>query len=167
MQGVEAGGFPDAQRNAESCYVGRMRIGNRKQSLDTASHSNENIPWMSKAVLLVVAPWMAAQFLLEFQAWLHTLPSVAWITLGLSILMAAVVWRLRAGTTGAAALGATILGCLIWGTIAFPYTRWLRTGVTPLLVTLLLPPARCLPASQRSHQQRSAKGQSTAAETTR
>ena len=130
--------FPDAQRNAESCYVGRMQIRNRKQAQDTALGSTESIPWMSKAVLLVVAPWMAAQFLLEFQAWLHTLPSVAWITLGLSILMAGVVWRLRAGTAGAAALGATILGCLIWGTIAFPYTQWLRTGITPLLVTLLL-----------------------------
>ena len=111
---------------------------NRKQAQETGQHSLESIPWMSKAVLLAVAPWMASQFLLEFHAWQHAVPSVAWITLGLSTLMATMVWRLHAGTAGAAALGAVILGCLIWGTIAFPYSQWLRTGITPLLVTLLL-----------------------------
>ncbi len=92
--------------------------------------------WMSKAVLLAVAPWTAAQFVLEFHAWEHTRPTVAWVTLAICVAMAALVWGLRAGTAGAAGLGAAILGCLVWGTILFPYRNWLRTGMTPLLVML-------------------------------
>ncbi len=93
---------------------------------------------MSRAVLLVVAPWTAAQCVLEFHAWLATQPPVAWITLGICVLLGVLVWRLRAGTPGAAALGAAIAGCLILGTLQFPYNNWLRSGLTPLLATLVL-----------------------------
>ena len=98
---------------------------------DTAS-------WMSRAVLLVVAPWTAAQDVLEFHAWLQTMPRVAWVALGVCVLLAALVWRLRAGTPGAATLGAAITGCLMLSTLQYPYRNWLRSGLTPLLVTLIL-----------------------------
>ncbi len=111
-----------------------MGMGNRKQT----NTKRSVLHWLSKAVLLAVAPWTAAQFVLEFHAWGRTLPMVAWITLAICVAMAALVWKLRAGTAGAAAMGAAILGCLIWGTIQFPYTNWLRTGLTPLGVTLVL-----------------------------
>ena len=71
-------------------------------------------------VLLLVAPWTAAQCVLQFHAWEQTEPSVAWITLGMCALLGGLVWRLRAGTPGAAAMGAAITACLIWGTIQFP-----------------------------------------------
>lgn len=114
-----------------------MGEGNRKQDkpgyLPRAASS-----WMSRAVLLVVAPWTAAQDVLEFHTWLQSMPRVAWIALGICVLMAALVWRLRAGTLGAAALGAAIAGCLMLGTLQYPYRNWLRSGFTPLLVTLIL-----------------------------
>ncbi len=113
--------------------------------------------WMSKAVLLAVAPWTAAQFVLEFHAWEHTLPPVAWITLAISVALGALVWRLRAGTAGAAAMGAAILGCLIWGTILFPYQNWLRTGMTPLLATLVLTLAATKVGQRKRGETRSAE----------
>ncbi len=123
-----------------------MRETNRKQqgegrtgrSRPQTSQLLESRSWMSRMVLLLVAPWTAAQCVPQFHAWEQTEPSVAWITLGMCALLGGLVWRLRAGTPGAAAMGAAITACLIWGTIQFPYTDWLRSALTPLLVTLAL-----------------------------
>jgi uncharacterized protein (TIGR00297 family) len=97
------------------------------------------LEWQSKAILLVVVPWTVTSVLLQSNWWIREAPVVAWTTLGISAVFGLVVWRLRAGTPGAAATGAAITASLMFSTTRFPYTTsWLHGGLLPLLAVFLL-----------------------------
>jgi len=97
------------------------------------------LEWQSKAVLLIVAPWTAVSVLLQGNWWFTQVPVVAWTALGISGVFGLVVWRLRAGTAGAAATGAVISASLMLATVRYPYeSSWLHGGLLPLLTVFLL-----------------------------
>ena len=97
------------------------------------------LEWQSKAILLIVVPWTAISVLLQSYWWAREAPVVMWATLGISGVFGLVVWRLRAGTLGAAATGAAITASLMYSTTRFPYaTSWLHGGLLPLLTVFLL-----------------------------
>jgi uncharacterized protein (TIGR00297 family) len=97
------------------------------------------LEWQSKAILLIVVPWTAISVLLESYWWAREAPVVVWTTLGISGVFGLVVWRLRAGTLGAAATGAAINASLMYSTTRFPNaTSWLHGGLMPLLAVFLL-----------------------------
>ena len=97
------------------------------------------LAWQSKTVLLLVLPLVAPALLLESNWWIAQVPVVAWTTLGISVLFGLIVWRLRAGTGRAAAAGAAITACLMFGTTTFPYQKsWMRGGLLPLLTVFVL-----------------------------
>ena len=101
--------------------------------------AKSGLEWQSKVVLLLVLPWSAVDVLLQSNWWATQAPVVAWTTLGISGIFGLVVWRLRAGTMGAAAVGATITACLMYSTTRFPYQySWLHGGLLPLLALFLL-----------------------------
>ena len=100
---------------------------------------NGGLRWQSKAILLIVVPWTAVSVLYQSYWWLKFAPAVAWTTLGISGIFALIVWRLRAGTLGAAATGAAITASLMFSTTRFPYQySWLHGGLPPLLTVFLL-----------------------------
>jgi uncharacterized protein (TIGR00297 family) len=95
--------------------------------------------WQSKAVLLLVLPWTAVSVLLQGHWWFTQIPVVAWTSLGISGIFGLIVWRLRAGTAGAAATGAAISASLMFATVRYPYEySWLHGGLLPLLAVFLL-----------------------------
>jgi uncharacterized protein (TIGR00297 family) len=95
--------------------------------------------WQSKIVLLLVLPWAVVNVLLQSHWWITQVPVVAWTTLGISGIFGLVVWRMRAGTAGAAAIGAAITASLMYGTTRFPYEySCLHGGLPPLLAVFLL-----------------------------
>lgn len=97
------------------------------------------LAWQSKAILLIVVPWTAISVLLQSYWWAREAPVVVWTTLGISGVFGLVVWRLRAGTLGAAATGAAITASLMYSTTRFPYaTSWIHGGLLPLLAVFLL-----------------------------
>jgi uncharacterized protein (TIGR00297 family) len=97
------------------------------------------LEWQSKAILLIVVPWTAISVLLESYWWAREAPVLVWTTLGISGVFGFVVWRMRAGTLGAAATGAAITASLMYSTTRFPYaTSWLHGGLMPLLAVFLL-----------------------------
>jgi uncharacterized protein (TIGR00297 family) len=70
---------------------------------------------------------------------LTQIPVVAWTALGISGVFGLVVWKLRAGTAGAAATGSAICASLMFATVRFPYeSSWLHGGLLPLLAVFLL-----------------------------
>jgi uncharacterized protein (TIGR00297 family) len=98
-----------------------------------------SLEWQSKAVLLIVAPWTVISMLLQGYWWVVQKPVVAWTTLGISAVFGLVVWRLRAGTAGAAVTGAAITASLMFATTRYPYeSSWLHGGLMPLLAMFLL-----------------------------
>ena len=87
----------------------------------------------------MVLPIVAPAVLLESNWWITQVPIVAWTTLSISALFGLIVWRVRAGTARAAAAGAAITACLMYGTTQFPYQySWLHGGLPPLLTLFLL-----------------------------
>lgn len=97
------------------------------------------LQWQSKLILLLVVPWTGIHGLLQSFFWFRQVPVVAWTTLGISGIFGLIVWRLRAGTLGAAATGAMITASLMYSTTQFPYaTSWLHGGLMPLLAVFLL-----------------------------
>jgi uncharacterized protein (TIGR00297 family) len=97
------------------------------------------LQWQSKLILLLVVPWTAIHVALQSYWWATHAPVVAWTTLGISAVFALVVWRLRAGTLGAAATGAMIAASLMYSTTRYPYgTSWMHGGLPPLLAVFLL-----------------------------
>jgi uncharacterized protein (TIGR00297 family) len=94
--------------------------------------------WQSKLVLLLVLPFAGADLVIQAHGWLEFYwPAAVW-TLGLSLILGAVVLKLRAATPVAAFAGAAITACLIFSTAtfspigAFPYSPW-HTALLPLL----------------------------------
>ena len=97
------------------------------------------LAWQSKAVLLLVLPVTAVSVLLQGHWWATQVPEVAWTALGISVLFALVVWKLKAGTPRAAATGALITASLMFSTTHFPYRNsWAHGAILPLLTVFLL-----------------------------
>jgi len=97
------------------------------------------LAWQSKAVLLLVLPLTAASVILQGHWWATQVPVVAWTAVGISAIFGLVVWRLRAGTPGAAATGALITASLMFSTTNFPYRdSWRHGALLPLLTVFLL-----------------------------
>jgi uncharacterized protein (TIGR00297 family) len=93
--------------------------------------------WQSKLVLLVVLPFAAAGVILQAHWWaVNSWPVAIW-TVGLSLLFALVVLKLRAATPAGAATGAAIAASLMFSTVIFPYQPW-NTALLPLLAVSLL-----------------------------
>jgi uncharacterized protein (TIGR00297 family) len=100
---------------------------------------NDRLAWQSKLILLLVVPWTAIHVVLQTQWWLAHEASVAITTLGISGIFGLIVWRMRAGTLGAAATGAAITASLMYSTTQMPYnTSWLHGGLMPLLAMFVL-----------------------------
>ncbi len=98
-----------------------------------------SLAWQSKAVLLTVAPWTAAQLVLEIHAWTRESVSVTWTTLAVCGILGLLVWRMRSGTLAAAGLGAAIMGCLMYATAQSPYASlWRRGALWPVLAVMVL-----------------------------
>jgi uncharacterized protein (TIGR00297 family) len=88
-------------------------------------------------VLLLVLPTIGAGVVLQTHWWGVNLPAVAWWTVGLSVLLGLVAWKLRTATPWAAVSGALITASLTFSTTVFPYSPW-RTALVPLLTLLVL-----------------------------
>ena len=93
--------------------------------------------WQSKLVLLLVLPAVGAGVVLQAHFFAVNLLPVAIWTLGLSLLFAVVVLRLRAATPGAAFTGAAIAASLMFSTVHLPYRPW-ETAIVPLLAVFAL-----------------------------
>ena len=96
------------------------------------SRENANLAWQSKFVLLAVVPFAGTSVFLACLGWLPESPSVAVWTVGLSLLLGLITWKLRAATPAAAATGATITASLMFSSAAFPYSPW-HTALIPVL----------------------------------
>jgi len=93
--------------------------------------------WQSKAVLLLVVPFAGTGLVLQVHWWATQAAHLAVWTLGLSLLLALVVLKLRAATLGGAATGALITASLMFSTVGFPYQPW-HTALPPVLAVSLL-----------------------------
>jgi uncharacterized protein (TIGR00297 family) len=95
------------------------------------------LDWQSKAVLLLVLPFVAIDVMLQTLFYFRTLPHVAVLTLALSILLGLVVLQLRAATPAGAAAGVLLTAGLMFSTATFPYKPW-NTALVPVLTVSLL-----------------------------
>ena len=117
--------------------LGRKRQKVRREMADRATETK--LVWQSKAVLLLVVPLCVIAAMFQGRWWFQQVPVVGWTTVAISGLFGMVVWKLRAGTATAAATGAVITACLMFGTTQFPYEySWLHGGLLPLLAVFLL-----------------------------
>ena len=97
------------------------------------------LKWQSKLILLLVVPWTAMHVILQSQWWFAHEANVAITTLAISAIFGLIVWRMRAGTLGAALTGAAITASLMFSTTQMPYgTSWLHGGLMPLLAMFIL-----------------------------
>jgi len=99
--------------------------------------ARSTLKWQSKTVLLLVFPFVGADVVLEARWWATQMPVVAIWTLGLSVLLGLVAYKLRSATAGAGLGGAAITASLMFATVSFPYVPW-KTGLVPVLVLLVL-----------------------------
>jgi uncharacterized protein (TIGR00297 family) len=95
------------------------------------------LTWQSKLVLLLVLPFAATSMLLDSIVWFSEPQPVAIWTLGLSLLLGLVTWKVRAATPAAAANGFVITASLMFSTISYPYAPW-RTALIPVLAVAFL-----------------------------
>ncbi len=99
----------------------------------------KSLAWQSKAILLLVVPWTVASVVLQAHWWWLQVPTVAYLTLGISALFGLVVWWMKAGTPAAAATGAAICASLMFTAARYsPRDIWLNGGLLPLLAVFLL-----------------------------
>jgi uncharacterized protein (TIGR00297 family) len=102
-------------------------------------NEDTGLKWQSKLILLLVVPLTAMHVVLQSQWWFAHEANVAITTLGISGIFGLIVWRMRAGTFGAALTGATITASLMYSTTQLPYnTSWLHGGLMPLLTMFVL-----------------------------
>jgi uncharacterized protein (TIGR00297 family) len=99
--------------------------------------TQKKLVWQSKLVLLIVLPFAAASVVLQTHWWATQSAPVAVWTVGLSLLLALVVLKLRAATPAAAFTGAVITASLMFSTVIFPYQPW-QTALVPVLAVSLL-----------------------------
>ncbi len=95
------------------------------------------LAWQSKLVLLLTVPVAGTDVVLQTQQWAVQAPAVAEWTLGLSLLLGLVTWKLRAARPGAAAAGALITANLMFSTAGPAYQPW-RTALLPVMAVSLL-----------------------------
>ena len=95
------------------------------------------LEWQSKLVLLLVLPFAGADVVLETHWWAVQAAPVATWTIGLSVLLGLVTWKLRAANSRGAIAGAAITACLMFSTVTFPYKPW-NTALMPVLAVALL-----------------------------
>lgn len=93
--------------------------------------------WQSKFVLLVVLPYVGASVVLQTRWWAVNAPPVAIWTVGVSLVLATVVFQLRAATPGAAFTGAAITASLMFSTALMPYKPW-QTALLPVIAVFAL-----------------------------
>ncbi len=99
--------------------------------------AQKKLVWQSKLVLLIVLPFAGAGVVLQTHWWATQSAPVAIWTVGLSLLLALVVFKLRAATPGAAFAGAIITISLMFSTVTFPYRPW-QTALVPVLAVAVL-----------------------------
>jgi len=103
----------------------------------------KNLIWQSKLILLLVLPVAGASVVLQAHWWAVNFRPVAFWTLGLSLLLALVVLRLRAATAGGAFAGTAISASMMFSTATFapgetfPYAPW-HTALMPILAVFML-----------------------------
>lgn len=86
---------------------------------------------------MVVLPFVCANAALETLHWAVQKPSAALWALGLSAILGAITFSVRAATPAAAATGAAITASLMYATSTFDYEPW-RTAVVPVAAVFLL-----------------------------
>jgi len=101
------------------------------ESVDRAS-----LRWQSKLILLLVLPWTAVSVVVQARAWFTQQPAVAIWSLGLSVVLGLLAWRVRSATPVAALTGATINASLMFSMFDAPFRPW-RSGLIPVLVVLV------------------------------
>lgn len=99
--------------------------------------AQRRITWQSKTILLVIVPSAAVYTLLQAHWWATQIPAVAIWTLGLSLLLAIIVLRLRAATPAAAFTGFVITSSLMFSTAVYPYQPW-RTALPVVMAVFVL-----------------------------
>ena len=82
-------------------------------------------------------PFAGADVVLETHWWMTQMPPVAIWTLGMSLLLGLVTWKVRAATLFGALAGAAITASLMFSTATFPYWPW-HTALMPVLAVALL-----------------------------
>jgi uncharacterized protein (TIGR00297 family) len=95
------------------------------------------LAWQSKLILLLVLPMVTVDAAIKSQWWAVQQTTVAVWTVGLSILLALVTWKLRAATPFAAFTGAAITCNLMFSTLVVPYQPW-HTALIPVLTVSVL-----------------------------
>jgi uncharacterized protein (TIGR00297 family) len=95
------------------------------------------LEWQSRAVLLLVLPYVGLNLALQTRWWWIQAAPVAIWTLALGLLLGAVTLKLRAATVGASIAGFAITASLMFSTGTFPHLPW-RTALTPVLAVALL-----------------------------
>ena len=83
-------------------------------------------------MLLIVLPFAGADVVLETHWWAMQAAPVAVWTVGMSLLLGLVTWKVRAAAAWGAAAGATITAFLMFSTTRFPYAPW-HTALMPVL----------------------------------
>lgn len=109
----------------------------RRTNMDSRPDSRTSLGWQSKLVLLLVLPALTADIIVETERWALHRPEIAAWTLGLSLILALITWRLHAATLSAAATGAILTASLMYSTLHTPYLPW-RTALVPVLAVSLL-----------------------------
>jgi uncharacterized protein (TIGR00297 family) len=95
------------------------------------------LQWQSKLVLLVVLPFTAAGVLFQIYWWGPRCLALSIWPLGLSLLLALVVLKLRAATPVGALTGAVITVSLMFSTANYPYHPW-NSALPPVLAVSIL-----------------------------
>ncbi len=99
--------------------------------------AENKLTWQSKLVLLAVLPFAGTEVVLDCDWWAwHAAPVAIW-TIGVSVLLGLVTWKLRAATPAAAVTGALITASLMFSTVVVPYAPWHSALVPTLAVSLL------------------------------
>jgi uncharacterized protein (TIGR00297 family) len=99
--------------------------------------ARKTLAWQSKLVLLLVIPFAAVDVILKTHWWaVNSTPFAIW-TVGLSLLLGLVAFKVRSATAGAAAAGAVITASLMYSTAVVPYVPW-RTALIPVLAVLAM-----------------------------
>ena len=99
--------------------------------------ARSKLPWQSKTILLLVFPFVGADVVLETHWWATQMPVVAVWTLGLSVVLGLVAYKVRSATPGAALAGTAITASLMFATVIFPYVPW-KTALIPVLGLLVM-----------------------------
>jgi uncharacterized protein (TIGR00297 family) len=107
--------------------------------------------WQSKLVLLIVLPFAGPGLVLQTHWWATQSYPVAVWAIGLSLVLALVVYKVRAATPAGAFTGAVITASLMFSTAVFPYQPWDSALPVVLAVSLLAWIATRLGRARKEH----------------